>query len=184
MAELTSLIQDFGEGRDISDAQFAQIYSELRILAKSELERKHFDNSLQATGLVHETFLRLSTGKSGSWDNRRRFFAHVSEIMRTVLVDHVRRTQTQKRGGTFVRTSVDCNQLVMPQSDEVLAVNQALEEIEHIEPQAAEIVKLRYFVGMTIAESAKSMEISVRTANRLWAYARALLQKQLGQSDD
>ncbi len=145
--------------------------------------------TLQATALVHEAYLRLVPGAgSGSpgtvaWNGRRHFFAAAAEAMRRILVDHARRKHSRKRGGDRARTDLEAAEPAAPQdSDEVLAVDEALEGLLTADPQAGELVKLRYFAGLSIPEAAQIMNISPRTADRLWAYARAWLRRAIEQS--
>ncbi|MGN6543417.1 MAG: ECF-type sigma factor [Aureliella sp.] len=170
------------------------LYRQLWRLAASKLRYAAPGATLSATVLVNETFLKLSTAKStaGSdlWRDRKRFFALAAEVMRQIIVDYHRRRTCQKRGGGVVRNRVEVESLVARgQSVDVLAVSDALEHFETLHPTPAVLVKLRFFAGMTMAECAEALEISVPTAERHWRYARAWLAERLshelpGRSSD
>jgi RNA polymerase sigma factor (TIGR02999 family) len=161
------------------------VYEELRKLAATKMAQEQPGQTLQATALVHEAYLRLVNGdKAPHWDGRGHFFAAAAEAMRRILIDHARCRLSQRRGGDARRVSLDGLDLAAPlPDDEVLAVDEALERLQQIDPRKAELVKLRYFAGLTIPEAAQTMGISVPTANRYWAYARAWLHEELADHD-
>jgi RNA polymerase sigma factor (TIGR02999 family) len=142
-------------------------------------------HTLQPTALVHEAYLRLvgPDGEQPAWDTRGHFFAVAAEAMRRILIDHARKRQTEKRGGDMDRTVFDEAKFEtgIP-SDEIIAVNDALEKLEQSNPEAAKIVKLRYFAGLTIPEVASAVGMSVRTINRTWQGAKEWLYREI--SDD
>ncbi|MCA9201058.1 MAG: sigma-70 family RNA polymerase sigma factor [Planctomycetales bacterium] len=181
MSELTNLIRSFGQGEQISDDDFAELYRELRQIAKRTLRSGEPNESLQVTALAHEAFLRL-TGKPCDWSSRDHFSAYVRKAMRHIMVDRARQKAAEYRGGGYQRLETDCEQLWLDRPAEVLAIDHALHVVSEIDEQAARIVELRYFMGMTIREAADAAGVSVRTANRLWAYARALLRKELSET--
>jgi RNA polymerase sigma factor (TIGR02999 family) len=158
------------------------VYDELRRVAAEQLAHEKPGQTLQATALVHEAYLRLvETEKSRLWNNRVHFFAAASEAMRHILVDQAKRKLSQKRGGDRDRLDLDMADLIAPEvSDEVLAVDEALSALAAVDAQAAELVKLRYFAGMSIPEAAEVLNIPPRSADRLWAYARAWLRRAIG----
>jgi RNA polymerase sigma factor (TIGR02999 family) len=164
------------------------VYDELRKLAAARLAAEAPGQTLQATALVHEAYLRLvggeRRGSSPPWDNRAHFFAAAAEAMRRILVDAARRKHALKRGGD--RQRIDLDQLAAtdpgPGAD-LLDLDDALTRLAAAEPQAAELVKLRYFAGLTIPEAADALGVSPRTADTLWAYARAWLLRALGGPD-
>src|SRR5439155_23249831 len=128
--------------------------------------------TLQPTALVHEAWLRLVGKEDRKWNDRTHFFAAAAEAMRLILVDNARRKRTQRHGGGHLRVELsDIASAVLENNDKVLAVNDALEKFAALDPQKAELVKLRYFVGMTIEEAAEALGISERTAKRYWAFA-------------
>jgi RNA polymerase sigma factor (TIGR02999 family) len=156
------------------------VYAELRKRAAALMAQERADHTLQPTALVHEAWLRLVDHSAHTWRNRAHFFACAAEAMRWVLVDHARRKLTQRRGGDFVR--VDFSDAFAPltfgATDELLALDGALVRLEKLHPAKAELVKLRYFAGLTFEEAAQMLGISVPTAKRHWAFARAWLFKE------
>ena len=177
--------------REATDPQpgrelFLLVYDELRRLAASELSHERPDHSLNPTALVHEAYLSL-VGKSDAnrWENRRAFFSAAAEAMRHILVDHARYHRRQKRGGGQVRLSLDMNEMPASDHSDVLAISEALDVLAKERPEAAELVKLRYFVGMTLDEAAGLLEMKASTADRRWAFAKAWLYERLHvRSDD
>jgi RNA polymerase sigma factor (TIGR02999 family) len=139
--------------------------------------------TLQATALVHEAYLRLvDVNKARQWQSRSHFFSAAAEAMRRILVDRARCKCSQKRGGDRARVDLDiANLAVVEDSEEVLAVDEALTELAAADAQAAQLVKLRYFAGLSIPEAAEALKISPRSADRLWAYARAWLRRSIGE---
>jgi RNA polymerase sigma factor (TIGR02999 family) len=161
------------------------VYDELRRLAAQKLAEEKPGQTLEATALVHEAYLRLvDTEKAQHWNSRGHFFAAAAEAMRRILVDSARRKQSKKRGGDHVR--LDLGPLAAATSeraDEVLDVDAALAGLADADPQAAALVKLRYFAGLSIPQAAAALNISPRSADFLWAYARAWLLRSLGGAD-
>jgi RNA polymerase sigma factor (TIGR02999 family) len=158
-----------------------QVYDELRELAAARLQRDKPGQTLQATALVHEAYLRLVGGDAErAWDNRGHFFAAAAEAMRRILVEHARRRASLKRGGQFARVEgAD-----VPDADgddplDLLALDEALDQLEAEQPDQARLVKLRYFAGCSLEDAAEILGISRATAQRKWAYARAWLFGQL-----
>jgi RNA polymerase sigma factor (TIGR02999 family) len=161
------------------------VYDELRKLAAQKLLHEKPGQTLQATALVHEAYLRLvDVEKVQNWDNRGHFFAAAAEAMRRILVDTARQRRSQRRGGAAKRQSLDSLEAAGPAPDDtLLAVDEALERLQKLDPSRAELVKLRYFGGLTIPEAAQALGISIPTANRYWAYARAWLHEELASGD-
>ncbi len=159
------------------------VYAELRRLATARLAAEKPGQTLEPTALVHEAYVRLLGSENlQKWDNRGHFFAAAAEAMRRILVENARRKRTQKRGGGQGRVDIDINAVAEPaREQELLAVHEALNLLAEADPQAAELVKLRYFVGLPIPEAAEVLGISPRTADRLWAYARAWLRASMTQ---
>jgi RNA polymerase sigma factor (TIGR02999 family) len=158
----------------------ALVYEELRRLAAAKLASEAPGQTLQATALVHEAWLRLTKGEARRWNDRTHFFAAAAEAMRRILVDNARRKRAERHGGGAQR--VELPEIACPASedeDRILAVNEALERLATQDPPKAELVKLRYFVGMTIEEAAEVLGISAPTAKRRWAYARAWLAEDM-----
>jgi RNA polymerase sigma factor (TIGR02999 family) len=160
---------------------FTVIYHELRRLASARMAQEAAGHTLQPTALVHEAWLRLSNPNS-EWKNRAHFFGAASEAMRRILVDYARRRKSQKRGGGVEPEQLDDLTFVLiAPPDELLAVNDALDKLALEEPTAADLVKLRYFVGMPMQEAAAALDLSVRTAERLWTYARVWLKREISR---
>ena len=171
---------------EAGDAQAAanllpMVYEELRKLAASRLAQESPGQTLQATALVHEAYLRLvDVEKNPHWNSRGHFFAAAAEAMRRILIDQARQKQTQRRGAGFQRHDLDHVPIAGPEpSLDVLAVDEALERFVQVDPLKARLVKLRYFAGLTIPQAADALGISATTADRYWAYARAWLHAEL-----
>ena len=156
------------------------VYQELRRLAAHKMASEAPGHTLQATALVHEAWLRLAGTHQQNWQNRAHFFAAAAEAMRRILVDHARRKQSLKRGGGAEPEELGESALVLTApSDELLAVHEALDNLGLVDPQAAELVKLRYFIGMTMDEAAAALGMAKRTAENLWTYARVWLHREI-----
>ncbi len=157
------------------------IYEELRRLAAARMIHEQPGHTLQATALVHEAYLRLvNSQKPQSWNNRGHFFAAAAEAMRRILVEEARKRNRLRHGGQRQRIDLDPSEIAAPEKDEqLLALTDALDRIAVEDPVIAEVVKLRYFAGLTIEQSAELLGISVRTANRHWSYAKARLYQDM-----
>jgi RNA polymerase sigma factor (TIGR02999 family) len=182
MSDVTHLLSAIEQG----DPQAAErllplVYDELRRLAAQKLAREKPGQTLQATALVHEAYLRLvEDGEERHWDGRRHFFAAAAEAMRRILVESARRKASHKRGGGLARAHLDELQIPAPQlSEDVLDLDRALTKLAAVDKLAAEVVQLRYFAGLSLPEAAKILAISPRTAGRLWSYARAWLRQEI-----
>src|SRR5262249_40086177 len=156
------------------------VYDELRQLAAQRLAQEKPGQTLQATALVHEAYLRLvDTELAQRWDSRGHFFAAAAEAMRRILVEKARRRGRLKRGGDRQRLDLDAVQLsVQEVPDDLLALDEALAELTREHPEKAELVKLRYFAGLTVTEAARVLGIGTSTADRYWTYARAWLYRR------
>ena len=182
-AVVTRLLNDAALGDARAAAELLPlVYEELRRLARQKMGQERASHTLQATALVHEAYLRLVAGNTAkSWDGRWHFFAAAAEAMRRILVDQARRRGRIKRGGA-ARQRVDLeniNLTVNEPAEELLAVDEGLTALAAHHPEKAQLVKLRYFAGLTIEEAAEAMGTSIATANRQWAYARAWLFRYL-----
>jgi RNA polymerase sigma factor (TIGR02999 family) len=158
------------------------VYDELRKLAAQKLAQEKPGQTWQATALVHEASLRLVDDKEvNRWDSRGHFFAAAAEAVRRILVEHARRKQSQKHGGGRRRIDFDQVTVTAPEpNDDLLDLDEALTWLVAADPQAAELVKLRNFAGLTIPQAAAALGVALRTADSLWAYARAWLLRSLG----
>ena len=161
------------------------VYEELKRLASYRMAQEAPNQTLQATALVHEAYLRLThTGEDPRWQNKAHFFSAAAEAMRRILIDRARKRNRIKNGGELKRTFYDPSQIEAPAGDgELLAIDEALERFFKIDPEGAELVKLRFFVGLTLQEIAETTGVSLRTVKRHWVYARAWLKKELQESD-
>jgi RNA polymerase sigma factor (TIGR02999 family) len=188
MNEVTRILHTIQQG----DAHAAEqllplVYDELRQLAAQHLAQEKPGQTLQATALVHEAYLRLvDVDKAQHWDSRRHFFAAAAEAMRRILIDNARRKKRRKRGGGLKRVDLDEADLACTSSsDELLALDEALTRLAAEDPTAGQLVRLRYFAGLSVEEAADTLSISRSTAYEHWAYARAWLRCELqGRTDD
>ncbi|MGH9383726.1 MAG: ECF-type sigma factor [Vicinamibacterales bacterium] len=156
------------------------VYAELRVIARAHLRRERSDHTLAATALVHETYLRLLGGSSPTWNDRRHFFCAAAEAMRRILVEHARKRARVKRGVNPVRVTLSSISLGTDQDPAaILALNDAIRRLEEQDPSAAEVVRLRFFAGLSVEETAKALDLSERTVKREWAFARAWLHDAL-----
>ena len=174
MSELTHLLGKIQQGDSASSNELlALVYSELRRIARGKMAHEQPGHTLQPTALVHEAWLRLGDAR---FENRAHFFSAAAEAMRRILVESARRKRSARRGGGEIPADIADLQVAAPSpDDELLAVHEALETFALHDPQKAELVKLRYFIGMSNEEAASALAISERTAKRHWTYARAWL---------
>lgn len=160
------------------------VYDELRALAGARLRHERPDHSLQATALVHEAYLRLLGDARPPWNDRRHFFAATAQAMRRILIEDARKRSRAKRGGTRVRVELSGVEFVSEQDpDEILALDDAIRRLGEQEPEAAEVVQLRFFAGLSVEETARALELSERTVKREWAFARAWLYDALREPE-
>jgi RNA polymerase sigma factor (TIGR02999 family) len=183
MNDVTQILSDLAQGDARAAGQLLPlVYDELRRLAAARLAAEPSGNTLQPTALVHEAYLRLvGTPDGDRWDHRGHFFAAAAEAMRRILVEAARRKKAARHGGGLHRH--DANDLpiaVPPVDDDLVALDEALTRFAQVEPQKAKLVKLRYFVGLTIEETAAALGISPATAKRHWAYSKAWLFQEMG----
>jgi RNA polymerase sigma factor (TIGR02999 family) len=159
------------------------VYGELRQVATSKMSRESPGNTLQPTALVHEAWLRLVGSKNPRFENRAHFFAAAAEAMRRILIERARRRLTQRRGGGAARVSFDECEIAAPEADEqVLALSEALDKLAQEHPIKAELVKLRYFAGLTNQEAAQVLGLSLTTVKDYWAFARTWLFREIRRS--
>jgi RNA polymerase sigma factor (TIGR02999 family) len=185
MTEVTRILSAMEQGDPHAAEQLLPlVYQELRKLAAERMAQEAPGQTLQATALVHEAYLRLvDVEKTQHWDSRGHFFAAAAEAMRRILVEAARRKSRVKYGGGRNR-KIQEPEVAAPETPErVLAVHEALDRLTTIRPQAAELVKFRYFAGFSNAEAAAVLGISARKANQVWAYARAWIREELGDDE-
>lgn len=182
MSDITLLLEKIEQGDSRAPEQLLPlVYDELRKLASAKLANEKPGLTLQATALVHEAYVRLvDVDYSQPWTSRKHFFAAAAEAMRRILTDRARRAKRPKHGGDLQRVPLDVDAVATPEVDgNVEALDQALERFAQIDPDACELVKLRYFAGLSMHEASTVLEISPRTADRLWAYAKAWLLSEI-----
>ena len=187
MSDVTRIISRIESGdRAASDELLPLVYQELRKLAESKLAHEKPGQTLQATALVHEAYMRLVDGvDSQQWDNSRHFFSAAAESMRRILIERARARGSLKRGGDRERVRLEIAEpAILPMAcDDILGLEEALQKLEQQHPRKAELVKLRFFAGLTTAQAAKALEISSTTAENDWAYARSWLRLEMSGED-
>lgn len=181
MADVTRILNAIEQGdANAADELLPLVYEELRHLATQKMSQEPPGQTLQATALVHEAYVRLVERDGQTWDSSRHFFTAAAEAMRRILIEKARRKKGLKHGGAHQRVDVeDGNIPTKVSSDNLIALNEALGKLEEEDSKIAELVKLRYFVGLTIEQAADTLKINRRTAYRYWAYARARLHQEL-----
>jgi len=206
MADVTRILSQIEQGDSrAAEALLPLVYDELRKLAAAKLAQEKPGQTLQATALVHEAYLRLVKQGAGSqesgvgegnsistpdprsptpirWDSRGHFFGAAAEAMRRILVEQARKKQSLRQGGEWQQQALENVEIAVPEPEvDLIAIHEALGKLERIDPVAAQLVKLRYFAGLTIPQAAAALAISSTTADRYWAYARSWLHAELAQ---
>jgi RNA polymerase sigma factor (TIGR02999 family) len=181
MSDVTRVIQAIQEGdRKAADELLPLVYEELRKLAASKMANEAAGNTLQPTALVHEAWMRLVGKDNPTFAGRAHFFAAAAEAMRRILIDRARRKCALRHGGGHERVDIEQVDMAGPGADEqILAINDALDKLAAQDPLEAELVKLRYFAGLTVEEAASLLEVSPRTAQNYWAHARTWLYREI-----
>ena len=182
---ITLMLEAAGTGdRQATENLLPLVYQELRHLAEIRLAKTPPGNTLQPTALVHEAYLRLVGSDEPAWNGRGHFFAAAAQAMRQVLVDQARRRASLKRGGERRRVDMEAVEpIIEPPTTDMLALDEALQELERSDPRQGRIVILRYFAGLSNEETAQAMNLSLRTVEREWRFARAYLRTRLSDSD-
>jgi RNA polymerase sigma factor (TIGR02999 family) len=189
MSDVTHILSDIEQGDPHAAEQLLPlVYDELRKLAAQKLAQEKPGQTLEATALVHEAYLRLvgkpTEGESGAWEGRAHFFAAAAEAMRRILVDKARRKRRQKHGGGRPQVDIALADLASPVPDEdLLALDEALSRLAVEDPIRAQLVQLRFYTGLSNEEAARILGISAITAKRYWRYARAWLHREIGKGD-
>lgn len=187
MTQVTRILSAIETG-DLSESSklLSLVYDELRQLAGAKLKRERSDHTLQSTALVHEAYLRLvgkpADSDQAKWKSKAHFFGAAAEAMRRILIEHARATNAQKRGGLFQRMELEeafFDHPAVSRPERMVALDDALTKLESKDPLKAQLVKLRFFAGLTNKQAAVALEISESTADRYWAYARAWLQTEI-----
>ena len=187
MNDVTRILSAIEQGDPKAAAQLLPlVYDDLRKLAAQKLAQEKPGQTLQATALVHEAYLRLvDQDQAQRWESRGHFFAAAAEAMRRILVDHARRKQTRKHGGDHRRVDLGLDVLIAPEPEtDLLALDAALDRLAERDPQKARLVELRYFAGLTGDQAAAVLGISSSSVDRQWTYTRAWLRRELGLADD
>ena len=188
MAEVTRILSAIEQGDPNAAGELLPlVYDELRKLAGHRLAHQSPGQTLQPTALVHEAYLRLvGDPQDSNWESRGHFFAAAAEAMRRILVENARRKGRRKRGGDLTRLDFGAaEQVTVPEvREDLLALDEALTKLAVTDPQAAQLVQLRYFAGLSIPEAARALGVSPRTADRLWAFARVWLRREVGGGPD
>ena len=186
MNDVTRILEELkGGDRQATDKLLAAVYAELRRLAARKLSRERPGQTLQATELVHEAYLRLLGGGAGEWENSVHFFGAAAEAMRRILVEAARRKARVKHGGGLQRREVDeSDAIVLSGSTDLIALDEALEKLYREDQVKAELVKLRYFSGLTVEQAGRILGISRATADRYWTFARTWLYNEISKGDE
>ena len=187
MNDVTHILSQIEQGDPTAaELLLPLVYDELRRVAAAKLSTEKSNQTLQTTALVHEAYLRLVDVKQAQrWNSKGHFFSAAAEAMRRILVDNARRKRALRRGGDRVRHDLDQIQPAAPVlSDDLVALSDALDKLAKEEPEKSEVVKLRYFAGLTMEQIALAMGVSLATANRHWSYARAWLYKEVSKGDE
>jgi RNA polymerase sigma factor (TIGR02999 family) len=186
MSEVTQILEAIGQGEaNASERLLPLVYEELRKLAAQKLAQEKPGQTLQATALVHEAYMRLvDVDRAQHWAHRGHFFAACAEAMRRILVEQARRKSRLKHGGGRVREEGEYEVAAPQRPETLLALDEALDRLAQVNAQTAELVKLRYFAGLSNADAAALLGISPRKANQVWAYARAWLREEIGEDAD
>lgn len=181
MSDVTQILEAVHQGEPAAAGQLLPlVYAELRRLAAHKMAKEAAGQTLQPTALVHEAWLRLVGDGNRSWDGRAHFFAAAAEAMRRILIERARRKRALRHGGGQNRADIDELEIAAPaQDDELLAISEALDKFAARDQQKAELVKLRYFVGLTLEEAADVLGVAVPTASRWWSYSRAWLCQEI-----
>ncbi|MCA9030289.1 MAG: sigma-70 family RNA polymerase sigma factor [Planctomycetaceae bacterium] len=187
MQDVTQILKKIEAGDPTAAEQLLPlVYEELRKLAGARMSQENPGQTLQATALVHEAYLRLVKVDDGQkFDSRGHFFSAAAEAMRRILVENARRRKRLKRGGEHQRVELDDIPIAAAEiHEDLIALDEALSRLSEADPQGAQLVQLRYFAGLTIPDAAELMNISPRTADRIWAFARAWLHREIRGGDD
>jgi len=182
-SDITRILTELRDAtrEEVLDRLVPFVYAELRRIAQAQLRQERPDHTLQATALVHEAYLRLVGGKLPPWNDRAHFFHAAAEAMRRILIEHARMHGRVKRGGKRERVPLSSVSLASEQDpEEVLALDDAIRRLQEQEPTAGEVVRLRFFAGLSVEETAQALDLSERTVKREWAFARAWLYHALG----
>jgi RNA polymerase sigma-70 factor (ECF subfamily) len=180
------LLETFRSGGESPEELFSQVYQELRQVARAYMRRERADHTLQGTALVNEAYLRLFEGEPFRWENRKHLFCTVARSMRRVLVDHARKHRAERHGGIHRKVTLDDHgPAIFEDLPQVLAVDEALDKLAKLNGRQAQVVELHFFGGLTEAEAAEVLDVSLKTVKNDWRFAKAWLKTEMeGTSDD
>jgi RNA polymerase sigma factor (TIGR02999 family) len=183
--DVTVWLQRWSDGdREAAARALPLVYDELRRIARRELRRERPGHTLQATALVHEAYLRLGSQEGLRWPSRDHFFAFAAHLVRRILVDHSRHRRREKRGGLLQRTTLaEAAELALPESPDLVALDDALSDLAALDPRKATVVELRFFAGLSVDETAAALGVSAETVGREWRRAKAWLYHELRCQD-
>jgi len=186
MTDVTRILNAIERGdAQATDELLPLVYEELRLLAAQKLSHEPPGQTLQATALVHEAYIRLVGDEAQNWSGRTHFFAAAAEAMRRILIENARRKQRHKHGADYHRVDLNGSEIAIEgPSTDLIALDEALTTLAEEEPAVAELVKMRYFVGLTLEQAAAVLGVSRRTADRYWAYARAWLYQEITKAEN
>lgn len=178
--EVTRLLDDWGKGdRSALDKLFPLVQTELRRIAGRQMSQERPGHTLQATALVNEAYLRLAGQEGFEWHSRAHFYAVCAQVMRHILIDHARARAREKRGGDAIQVSLSEAESISEKAEDFIALDDALNLLEEVDPQKSKIVELRYFGGLSVEQTAEVLDISERTARREWQRAKAWLYRMI-----
>ncbi len=182
---ITQLLIEWNDGdKDALARLMPLVYTELHSLAQHYLQRERADHTLQATGLVHEAYLRLVDQTNVTWQNRAHFFGIAANLMRQILVDHARKARAAKRDAGYRLSLNEAIGFTNKPDVNILLLDEALKSLASLDPQQSRIVELRFFGGLTVEETAEVVGVSPRTVKRLWRHARAWLHREISRSEE
>jgi RNA polymerase sigma factor (TIGR02999 family) len=186
MADVTRILNAIEQGEaGATEKLLPLVYEELRLLAAQKMAQEKPGQTLQATALVHEAYIRLVEAKDQSWNNRGHFFRAAAEAMRRILVEIARRKNTRRHGSKQSHKPIDKIEIPFdPLPEDIISLDEALKKLAVQEPALAEVVKLRYFAGLTMEQVAEIMSVSRRTATSYWAYARSWLRREIKKGEE
>jgi RNA polymerase sigma factor (TIGR02999 family) len=183
--EVTEILRDLGDRPDAAEALLPLVYAQLRAIAQKRMAGERAGHTLEATALVHEAYMRLLGNQEIDWQSRGHFYGAAAEAMRRILIDHARKKGSQKRGGGRQPVAMNVVDLASEQDPaDILALDEAITTLTGEDPRAAEVVRLRFYAGLSVEETAAAMGVSERTVMREWAYARARLFQLLSDDAD
>jgi len=182
--EVTQILRDLGDCPEAAEALLRLVYEQLRAIAQKRMAGERAGHTLEATALVHEAYMRLIGNEEIAWQSRGHFFGAAAESMRRILIDHARKKGSQKRGGGRKALAISVVDLATEHDPgDILALDEAISTLASEDPRAAEVVRLRFYGGLSVEETAEALGVSERTVMREWAYARARLYQLLADDD-